>query len=293
MKQDTRRITEGAMMCAIVGVLLFVNRQLANAIELFMYWVLTFPILIYTARYGLKYGILVSVCMLLLGFMLAAPTTIFYLFICLVTGVVYGVGVKQHWKNGYLLLLTGILTFLSYLLTTIVFAAFFGYDPNEDVLLVKNLLSLFHISQEAVVLDHLVMSVAVISAACLSILQTICIHLLSMLLLKRLSIPTNPMKSLVQMRLSRFCGYMILGIWILFFLGNVLKLNQELQSLLFAISLCAALLAIGYGVFLCMLWAAQHRKHFILLIILASILIPFAQLLPLGIGMYGMLSNKK
>ena len=51
MKQDTRRITEGAMMCAIVGVLLFVNRQLANAIELFMYWVLTFPILIYTARY--------------------------------------------------------------------------------------------------------------------------------------------------------------------------------------------------------------------------------------------------
>ena len=32
------------MMVAIVGMLLFINRQLAGMLEMVMYWVLTFPI---------------------------------------------------------------------------------------------------------------------------------------------------------------------------------------------------------------------------------------------------------
>ena len=50
MNKQTRKITEGAMMCAIVGLVLFINRQLGNMLEYFMYWVLTFPILVYTAK---------------------------------------------------------------------------------------------------------------------------------------------------------------------------------------------------------------------------------------------------
>ena len=65
MKNDTRKITEGAMMVAIVGLMLFINRQLAGMIEYMMYWILTFPILIYTAKYGVKNAMVPSVCMLI------------------------------------------------------------------------------------------------------------------------------------------------------------------------------------------------------------------------------------
>ena len=54
MNNQTKKMTEGAMMVAIVGMLLFINRQLAGMLEMVMYWVLTFPILMYTARYGVK-----------------------------------------------------------------------------------------------------------------------------------------------------------------------------------------------------------------------------------------------
>ena len=37
MNNQTRKITEGAMMCAIVGLVLFINRQLGNMLEYFMY----------------------------------------------------------------------------------------------------------------------------------------------------------------------------------------------------------------------------------------------------------------
>ena len=33
MRNDTRKITEGAMMCALVGLILFINRQLGGRIE--------------------------------------------------------------------------------------------------------------------------------------------------------------------------------------------------------------------------------------------------------------------
>ena len=88
MNNQTRKITEGAMMCAIVGLLLFINRQLGNMLEYFMYWVLTFPILVYTAKYGVRNALVPSVSMLLLSFMISSPTTIFYLFSCIVVGLV-------------------------------------------------------------------------------------------------------------------------------------------------------------------------------------------------------------
>lgn len=145
MNNQTKKMTEGAMMVAIVGMLLFINRQLAGMLEMVMYWVLTFPILMYTARYGVKSACVPAISMVLLSFMIAAPTTIFYLFSCDVVGIVYGAGIRKKWKNGTLLLWTGIFTFVSYLITTVLFAAMFGYDPAEDVEMVKMLLDFMHI----------------------------------------------------------------------------------------------------------------------------------------------------
>ena len=95
-RNEVRRISEGGMMVALVGVILFFNRQSAGILESVFYWVLSFPILIYTCRYGLKWGCIVSVAMMVISFILSAPTTMFYLFSSLVIGVVYGEGVRRN-----------------------------------------------------------------------------------------------------------------------------------------------------------------------------------------------------
>ena len=51
---STKKLTEGAMMCALVGVLLFINRQSAGFIDFAIYWLVPLPIIIYTVKYGVK-----------------------------------------------------------------------------------------------------------------------------------------------------------------------------------------------------------------------------------------------
>ena len=84
MNNQTRKITEGAMMCAIVGLVLFINRQLGNMLEYFMYWVLTFPILVYTAKYGVRNALVPSVSLLLLYFISSSSARYFNLLSCIV-----------------------------------------------------------------------------------------------------------------------------------------------------------------------------------------------------------------
>lgn len=103
MQNDIRKISEGGLMCALIGVILLLNRQTAGVFEASFYWILSLPILVYAARYDLKWSIIVSIATLLLSMMISSPATIFYLFSSLVIGVVYGVGVRKKWPNSILL----------------------------------------------------------------------------------------------------------------------------------------------------------------------------------------------
>ena len=46
----TKKLTDGAMMVALIGVLLFINRQSAGFIDFAIYWIVPIPIIIYTMR---------------------------------------------------------------------------------------------------------------------------------------------------------------------------------------------------------------------------------------------------
>lgn len=263
-------------MVAIVGLVLFVNRQLGNMLEYVLYWVLTFPILVYTARYGVKAGVLPSICMLLLSFMISSPTTIFYLLSCVIIGLVYGGGVRAKWKNGTLLVMSGIFTFLTLLFTTVVFAAFFGYDPSEDVEMVKMLLDFLNI-HAGLDIGRIIGIVVVLSAVITTVLQTICIHLLANILLSRLRIEVRPMKSLFDLRVSKTFGWGIVIIWVLFWCRNVLKLNQETASLLLALYLGAKVFAIGYGAMVLMVLLIVFQKRKLVFLVMLAMFIPYVQ----------------
>ncbi len=186
MSRSVKSITEGAMMCALVGVLLFINRQFAGILEYAMYWILSFPILIYTVKYGWKKAMIPAMAMLLLSFMISMPTTMFYLASALLCGMIYGHGVRKKWPNGWLLTITGILTLLSYLITMVIFAGVFGYDPQEDVLMAERLLELLSITRVDIV--QIALLASLLLSVVTAILQTICVHLLAVMLLTRMQL---------------------------------------------------------------------------------------------------------
>ena len=231
MVTQTRKLTEGAMMVALVGLMLFVNLQLGGMPEALMYWILTFPILIYTAKYGIRNGLIAAFSTTLLSFMISSPTTIFYLFSCNVCGLFYGEGIRKKWKNGVLYMGTAVFTFLSYLVTTFFLASLFGYDPKEDIEMISQLLSLFHIGQD-LDLAKLTGMIILVSTILLSAMQALCIHLFAHVLLMRLHIETRKIKTIFEIHLPSYAGLLIFFIWVLYFMRNVIKLNQEVLGIL-------------------------------------------------------------
>ena len=95
----TKQITQGAMVCAIYGALLFLNQQSALMIETSASWIFAFPVLIYTAMQGYKIGLLVSLCMAIMTMFFGGFTTWFYSWTSILIGLVYGIGVSKHFKN--------------------------------------------------------------------------------------------------------------------------------------------------------------------------------------------------
>ena len=190
MKSDTRKITEGAMIVAMIGGLLFLDRQLAYALSSQFSWVLSIPLIVYSVKTNRKYSGMVAISTLIVAFFITNIQTIFYLFSALIIGMVYSEGVRQKWTQGKLMLWTIFLTFISYLLSMYVFAGFFGYDliatRNEFIEMLENF-EIFGVKFVFFIDSNTLFNVLdITSFFMIVILESLCVHLLSQLVFYKL-----------------------------------------------------------------------------------------------------------
>ena len=126
MNSNVRKITDGAMMCAIVGAVLLINRQLGGLFQDMFLFLFPIPMVFYSAKYVWKNGWVVFAAMCLLGFILGGPTTLFYVASESLIGLIYGGGIHAGQKTHKLVLLTMVAGAIVNVLSTVVFASFFG-----------------------------------------------------------------------------------------------------------------------------------------------------------------------
>lgn len=283
MDGQTKKLSEGAMMCAVLGVLFFINRQVAGMIDTAAYWLYTFPVLLYTARYGAKAALGPAFCTLLLAYFLSGFTTLFYMLSVNICALFYGEGIRKKWRNGRLLSGLLFITFLSYLVATWLLAGIFGYDLKEDSELLRLLFPFLPAARCTGALA------TVFIALLLSVLQSFCLHVCAKELLHRLRIETLPSKSLLQLSLPRWLGYIIISIWLLYFSGNVIELNHGADRILLFLYLLSVLLAAVYGALTLSLWLLQRHRRFLALFVIVGVMLPYVQMVLALLGMADML----
>ena len=183
---------------------------------------------------------------------------------------------RKGWKNGTLLVFSGIFTFFSYLVTTVLFAAIFGYDPAEDIELVKTILELMNINT-GIDLMKTVTIIIVLVAVLMSVLQTMCIHMIGNILLSRLNIKVRPMCNILSIRAPKWNGWLILVIWVLFYSRNVLKLNQEVSTVLLSGYLVCKVYAIACGAMCIMGLLVLFRKRAFVFLLMIAVFVPYVQ----------------
>ncbi|MBB5174762.1 YybS family protein [Texcoconibacillus texcoconensis] len=116
--QQTRTVTEGAMILSIYMVLLFISFWVPFVGSLVL-WLLPIPFILYVMRHGLKPGVFVWVSSLFLTLMLLTPMALPLTFTFATGGLVIGEMFRRK-KQAFAVLLAGSLTFIATLLVNFI-----------------------------------------------------------------------------------------------------------------------------------------------------------------------------
>jgi hypothetical protein len=271
----TRQLTQGAMATALFGLLLLVNQQTSLTIETSMSWIFVFPILVFTAMYGPKVSGAAAIAMGLMSFLFGGFTTWFYSWISIAMGYLYGTGVYYQWPSFQRLAATFLVSLVSNFCVLFLMAAVFGIDYAEDMQLLQTYAPYLHLSTYIAVL-------VVFSA----ILETAVIHMLAILVLKRLKIKTVPMKNILQMQPSRLVGILSLVLWIGAFaiFANGLDMDSNAGNILFVLLILDCFILLYYGVLWFFYLAVRTQKRLLAMISVLGAFIPGLNLVWMLVG---------
>lgn len=247
MNNEVRKITEGAMMVAIVGLLIFINRQMLGVMVYFL-WAIPLPMVFFSAKYGWKEGLLPLSAIIFLTLILGGVQSFIYFVTMSVIGLIYGNGVKNKQSQAKLIAIIMVVSIVLNLSTMVLFAAFFGYDMNMQIDTMKQMMDQVMGSQVAVIpmdINSLIKTVIILSAILTGIMEGFLTHFFSSLMLRRFKFDIPKPKPLAYLAMPKWTGY----IAFLFYIFAARIITPDMNLLLQEILLVASVVSTAYLVF--------------------------------------------
>ena len=280
MNNQVRRLTEGAMMCALFGLVLLINRQFAQVLEIFFVFVLPLPMVVYTVKYGFKSGLVCAFSICFLSFMISPFTSMVYSIMAVLIGLVYGALVTKKASSGVLVCVTMLMTIVLEVLCMIVFAGMFGYDLTSDAALMQEA---FHAANEMLSsyetliqlpdISFFIM-IAIVSVILTGAMEGFLVHLFAGLLLKRLKIDAKLFSPLSMWNVPRWVGYAGAVCYIAMQMIQYADVSETVKLCVMAIGIMGTLVLVLFGYIACLVYAmVKYKKNITLWLILLFVFI--------------------
>lgn len=261
MQKRALPLTTGAMMIALFGLMLLLDRQTGGLLQGAFILALPMPLTAYAVQYGFRKSLPVFAAMCLISIFFGTFTTIFYACSQSFIGLVFGTLLHRRTDPTQVLFCVMLLSVLSSVLNLILDMAFFGYDMSRDV---NEILQVMQESfsqfgsgtpqaeqmQQALSLftPQYMSQLFVLSLLFAGLVQGFLIYQLTLLLLKRLRFPVEKPRPLFEYYPPRFLG--IAGFLLFFGYSATLStpLSNELwQSVLSILGLLGYIYLIAFG----------------------------------------------
>ena len=253
MNQDIRKITDGAMMLAIMGAVMLMDRQFAGFLSGTFLYLFPLPMVYYSAKYGFKDSLPVLASLFILLFILGTPQSIFYVGFEGVIGVVYGGSVHAGANNRKILMRTILMSVLLEVTAVLVFAAFFGYDIGAELQeymdIFEQMSSQTGVNMTAIPgFDSLLKNIFFISIIVTGILEGFITHFFSRLLLKRLKMPLPESVPLWAYFPPKWTGYVGIAGFVAFYASISRPLDNQLyQTIMQGLGIMCIFYLAAYG----------------------------------------------
>lgn len=280
---STKKITEGAMMVAIVGTLLVLNRQTANFIDFALFWIVPLPVVLYTAKYGFKNALMLVVSIIVIAIITGVPSALFYTCMGSAVGLLLGDSVRKQKEQSTLLLISCVVSIVSTFLGMFVFASILGYNLMDEVSattqMIESAMQAVGMEVKFQSMTSFIPILVMLSVLLSALLEGVLVYLLSYMVLHRMKIKTTPMKPLSQIQLPKKWGYLLF----IFYIGSVILLNvRELSAysnLWYFIQTICLLVLLGNGYLCAMTIMAYYKKKNLAWLLVIAVLPPFNILL--------------
>ena len=228
MNENTQKLTFGALLVAIFGVLLLLNRQTGGMLEETFIFLFPIPMVAFSARYGWKDSLPVFVCTVLISIVCGIFTSAFYAITQSFIGAVYGSCLHAKRDSNKTMLLVMGLSAVSNLLSTIVLASLFGINIQEDLQMMQttmrqmiekagiNMTPQQMQSIELLLQKDTLMRIFIVSMIFMGVVQGFIVCQLSLLILRRLRFQIQKPAPITSYYPPRWTGFIALLVFVLY-----------------------------------------------------------------------------
>ena len=283
---QTKKLTQGAMMLAIVGALILIDRMTAFWFTELIVLIMPIVVIMYATMHTFKDGVMLCVGLLIISFLLGNfnMTYLIYVPIGIVTGLSYAWGVRRGMDKRRLLM-TAIITYtIGELVTTYVIYPLIGFPVAQMLAQYREAIektgsitgmdysSLF--SMAGIDIAKLIVILYVVSTIIMGAMEGVLIHILSVFLLKRFKIRDLGNTNLLDIKPNPPLAYVALLMASVMYLVRFLS-NETLYYIGITVSICGFIILLYYGYIFVVLYSILVlRKNIGGLIILLCFLVP-------------------
>ena len=282
----TKKLTQGAMLLAILGALILIDRMIAYSFTEFVVLAVPVIIIMYSAMQSFKDGLVLSVGVLIIAFLLGNFQMLYVIYtpVGVLTGLVYAYAMNKGLDQTTLLFLACATYIVGEVIAAYVIYPLYGFPVAQLIEEYKT--SLNGISSmggmnyndvfSSVGLDFnkLIVILFFIGTILTGAMEGFLIHLLAIFLLKRFKIKDIGKLSLWDIKPNKVVAYIAFLSTFSFFLKSYIP-NENIFYALFALGIvgCVVLLYYGY-LFICLYCAMVLRKNYAPFVILIGLFVP-------------------
>lgn len=287
MNRNIKKITQGAMFLAIFGATLLINRELSFIFDQLVALISSLIIIIYITKFSMKDGIILSFCILIMAFFFGGIYVFVYTPLSIIAGLAYGLALKKNLERKTILFIIIVIYTIGEFILTLGILPLLGFgDLNEYVEITRKMFEMYGIMIDSESLYSISKMIYGIAIFMIAIMESILIHLSTIIIFKKFRLGTIKMTPIDQIRIKPIYAYIsMFTIFALIFGFNYIN-NDLILFTLMAISLIGGALLIAQGYIFSLIYGiiVLRKNITFYLILLIVLLAPYSLIILLILG---------
>ena len=262
----TKKLTTGAMLLAIVGALMLLDRQFSYLFDVYIVMMIPVVIIIYAAMYELKDGGILCVCLGILTFIIGSSSLnyVFYVPLGIIVGLGYSYFLKKNANKQRLMLASVVLYTAGEVLITFVLMPILGFDIVGQISSIKEAFleigSGTGMDFSLINLDALLPAVYVFTIILTGVMEGFLTHVVTLLLLRKFKIKSVDAAAIMPLEPGTGMTYGCIALVFLMYIYNNFLSDMVNNELVKYIVLCAGMMAFMVLVYFGYIYLAVYLK---------------------------------